>query len=85
MRNFNVSLPKYILKLQKPSKKSVINVRTLLKVFLEIICSQRHLSAISVLHISHKAIPFVPGFISAFSYFHPLAHCGLCVGGPNKL
>ena len=80
-------LHKYIyLKVTETIKKSIINVRNLLKVVLEIICSQRHLSAISVLHISHKAIYFVPGFISAFSYFHPLAelaHCGLCAGGPN--
>ena len=26
-----------------------------------------------------KGIYFVPGFISAFSYFRPLAHSGLCV------
>ena len=61
-------------------QKKYHHVRNLLKVVLEIICSQRHLAAISVLHLSRKGIYLVPGFISAFSYFHPLAHSGLCVG-----
>ena len=59
---------------------------TWLKVVLGFIYSQRHLAAISVIHLSCKGIYFVPGFISAFSYFQPLAklaHCGLCAGGQN--
>ena len=59
---------------------------TWLKVVLGFIDLQRHLATISLIHLSCKGIYFVPGFVSAFSYFHPLAelaHCGLCAGGPN--
>ena len=58
-------------------QKRLINVRHLLKVVLEIIVLQRHLVAISVLHLSCKGVYFVPWlhqcvYVYVFEYNLPV-------------